>query len=166
MLIIKLRSANTAETRQYKKATKALLVLIPLLGITYLVVLMVPQDDSVSGNFFTYLQAFLISTQVSRNEFGKLNECIHHEMAHRVSPFRCCTVSSIRKWNKHWIIDGKYGVRHGTLDPMQWNIESIIMASVRKSIRRNGHAPKVCGKWSKIHILWIFDSNFDFFLIY
>lgn len=65
MLIIKLRSANTAETRQYKKATKALLVLIPLLGITYLVVLTVPKDDSVGSNLFTYLQAFLISTQVS-----------------------------------------------------------------------------------------------------
>lgn len=65
MLIIKLRSANTAETRQYKKATKALLVLIPLLGITYLVVLMVPRDDSVSSHIITYLQAFLISTQVS-----------------------------------------------------------------------------------------------------
>lgn len=63
MLIIKLRSANTAETRQYKKASKALLVLIPLLGITYLVVWIGP-ENGVSSQMFDVLRAFLISTQV------------------------------------------------------------------------------------------------------
>lgn len=65
MLIIKLRSANTAETRQYKKASKALVVLIPLLGITYLVVWIGP-EDGVSSQMFDSLRAFLISTQVIR----------------------------------------------------------------------------------------------------
>lgn len=38
VLITKLRSKQTAETRQYQKASKALLVLIPLFGLTYLIV--------------------------------------------------------------------------------------------------------------------------------
>ncbi|TMW40493.1 hypothetical protein DOY81_014427, partial [Sarcophaga bullata] len=44
VLITKLRSANTLETRQYHKASKALLVLIPLFGITYLLVLVGPEQ--------------------------------------------------------------------------------------------------------------------------
>lgn len=64
VLITKLRSANTVETRQYRKASKALLVLIPLLGITYLVVLAGP-TDGVGKNIFVVARAFLLSTQVS-----------------------------------------------------------------------------------------------------
>lgn len=63
VLITKLRSANTVETRQYRKATKALLVLIPLLGITYLVVLAGP-TDGVGSYIFVVARAFLLSTQV------------------------------------------------------------------------------------------------------
>lgn len=63
MLITKLRSANTVETQQYRKASKALLVLIPLLGITYLVILTGPED--IINNFvYAVLRALLISTQV------------------------------------------------------------------------------------------------------
>lgn len=63
VLITKLRSANTVETRQYRKASKALLVLIPLLGITYLVVLAGP-DEGVGSYIFIVARAFLLSTQV------------------------------------------------------------------------------------------------------
>lgn len=158
MLIIKLRSANTAETRQYKKATKALLVLIPLLGITYLVVLMVPQDDSVSSNLFTYLQAFLISTQVSRSQSihpiillsnemsSNLSRDAHTLTICRASLCRCCIVSWIRKWNRRYIIDGKYGGRPEILVPThKWNIESINTAFHRKSIH-SVRVRKVYGK--------------------
>lgn len=64
VLITKLRSANTVETRQYRKASKALLVLIPLLGITYLVVLAGP-NEGVGSNVFAVARAFLLSTQVN-----------------------------------------------------------------------------------------------------
>lgn len=64
VLITKLRSANSIETRQYHKAAKALLVLIPLLGITYLIVLYGP-DGGVESDIFSILQAVLLSTQVS-----------------------------------------------------------------------------------------------------
>ena len=65
MLITKLRSTNSAETQQYKKATKALLVLLPLLGVTYILVIAPPTDYGVLAQVFAYLQAVLISTQVS-----------------------------------------------------------------------------------------------------
>lgn len=63
VLITKLRSANTVETRQYRKASKALLVLIPLLGITYLVLLYGP-NEGVGNYIFVVARAFLLSTQV------------------------------------------------------------------------------------------------------
>ncbi|XP_055918195.1 diuretic hormone receptor isoform X1 [Eupeodes corollae] len=62
VLITKLRSANTQETRQYRKASKALLVLIPLLGITYLLVLYGP-EHGLERHVFEILRALLISTQ-------------------------------------------------------------------------------------------------------
>ncbi|XP_037295355.1 diuretic hormone receptor isoform X2 [Manduca sexta] len=63
VLITKLRSANTLETEQYRKATKALLVLIPLLGITNLLVLCGPSDDSWFAYAFDYTRALMLSTQ-------------------------------------------------------------------------------------------------------
>lgn len=63
MLITKLRSANTAETRQYWKASKALLVLIPLFGLTYLIVIYGPQQG-MERKIFDIARAFLLSTQV------------------------------------------------------------------------------------------------------
>ncbi|KOB67231.1 Diuretic hormone receptor, partial [Operophtera brumata] len=62
VLITKLRSANTLETEQYRKATKALLVLIPLLGITYLLVIYGPSDDSWFAHAFDYMRAVMLST--------------------------------------------------------------------------------------------------------
>lgn len=62
VLITKLRSAQTVETQQYRKAAKALLVLIPLLGITY-VLLMDGPHEGVSGNIYGSVRAILISTQ-------------------------------------------------------------------------------------------------------
>lgn len=66
MLITKLRSANTAETRQYRKASKALLVLIPLFGLTYLIVLYGP-NEGLGKKVFDIARAFLLSTQVCRS---------------------------------------------------------------------------------------------------
>ncbi|XP_055531604.1 diuretic hormone receptor-like isoform X2 [Wyeomyia smithii] len=62
VLITKLRSANTVETRQYRKASKALLVLIPLLGITYLIVIYGP-NEGVGSHIFAVSRATLLSTQ-------------------------------------------------------------------------------------------------------
>jgi corticotropin releasing hormone receptor 1 len=64
VLITKLRSANTVETKQYRKASKALLVLIPLFGITYLVVLWGP-NEGTGSHIFACARAFLLSSQVN-----------------------------------------------------------------------------------------------------
>jgi corticotropin releasing hormone receptor 1 len=63
VLITKLRATNNAETQQYRKATKALLVLIPLLGITYILVITGPAEG-VSATIYDYVTAILLSTQV------------------------------------------------------------------------------------------------------
>ncbi|XP_077553885.1 diuretic hormone receptor-like [Haemaphysalis longicornis] len=62
VLITKLRSATTVETQQYRKAAKALLVLIPLLGVTYVLVIWTPSHKTAKV-IFTYLQITLLSTQ-------------------------------------------------------------------------------------------------------
>lgn len=62
VLIIKLRSATSAESKQYRKAAKALLVLIPLLGVGYMLVLVTP-THSTAKTVFQYMQATLVSTQ-------------------------------------------------------------------------------------------------------
>jgi corticotropin releasing hormone receptor 1 len=63
VLITKLRATNNAETQQYRKATKALLVLIPLLGITYILVITGPAEG-VPAAIYDYVTAVLLSTQV------------------------------------------------------------------------------------------------------
>jgi corticotropin releasing hormone receptor 1 len=63
VLITKLRATNNAETQQYRKATKALLVLIPLLGITYILVITGPAEG-VSATIYNCVTAVLLSTQV------------------------------------------------------------------------------------------------------
>ncbi|CAL1274974.1 unnamed protein product [Larinioides sclopetarius] len=62
VLITKLRIATSAESKQYRKAAKALLVLIPLLGTTYMLVIVTPSHRTARV-VFSYLQAVLLSTQ-------------------------------------------------------------------------------------------------------
>ncbi|XP_071033559.1 diuretic hormone receptor [Parasteatoda tepidariorum] len=62
VLMTKLRIATTAESKQYRKAAKALLVLIPLLGITYVLVIVTPSQGT-ERVVFSYIQAVLLSTQ-------------------------------------------------------------------------------------------------------
>ncbi|BES96493.1 Diuretic hormone [Nesidiocoris tenuis] len=62
VLITKLRSSNNVETQQYRKATKALVVLIPLLGVTYILFVVGPTEGPWAS-IYSYLRAFLLSTQ-------------------------------------------------------------------------------------------------------
>lgn len=66
VLITKLRSANTVETQQYRKAAKALLVLMPLLGVTYVLMITAPNGEEYIMNMYYYGRAVLLSTQVSK----------------------------------------------------------------------------------------------------
>lgn len=65
VLIIKLRSANTVEAKQYKKAFKALLVLVPLFGLTYVFLMAGPNQPGTYKDIFELLRPLLLSTQVS-----------------------------------------------------------------------------------------------------
>lgn len=66
VLITKLRSAPRVETQQYYKAAKALLVLNPLLGTTYVITFYSPEiPDNYLAYTFECARAILLSTQVS-----------------------------------------------------------------------------------------------------
>ncbi|EDW74263.1 uncharacterized protein Dwil_GK21476 [Drosophila willistoni] len=90
VLITKLRSANTVETRQYRKAAKALLVLIPLFGITYLVVLAGPSESGLMGHMFAVLRAVLLSTQGFSVSlfYCFLNSEVRNALRHHISTWR------------------------------------------------------------------------------
>ncbi|KAH8347996.1 hypothetical protein KR084_002966 [Drosophila pseudotakahashii] len=89
VLITKLRSAHTLETRQYYKASKALLVLIPLFGITYLLVLTGP-EQGISRNLFEAIRAFLLSTQgfFVALFYCFLNSEVRQTLRHRLTRWR------------------------------------------------------------------------------
>ncbi|XP_059512150.1 corticotropin-releasing factor receptor 2 isoform X1 [Myotis daubentonii] len=64
ILMTKLRASTTSETIQYRKAVKATLVLLPLLGTTYMLFLVNPgQKDELSQIVFIYFNSFLQSFQ-------------------------------------------------------------------------------------------------------
>lgn len=65
MLITKLRSTHSVETHHYKKATKALLVLIPLLGITFCLDMINPSSTGLLVNIYKFSKVVIISTQVT-----------------------------------------------------------------------------------------------------
>uniref|UniRef100_A0A674MU91 Corticotropin releasing hormone receptor 1 n=1 Tax=Takifugu rubripes TaxID=31033 RepID=A0A674MU91_TAKRU len=63
ILMTKLRASTTSETIQYRKAVKATLVLLPLLGITYMLFFVNPGEDEISQVVFIYFNSFLESFQ-------------------------------------------------------------------------------------------------------
>ncbi|XP_069778278.1 corticotropin-releasing factor receptor 2 isoform X2 [Narcine bancroftii] len=64
ILMTKLRASTTSETIQYRKAVKAILVLLPLLGITYILYFIDPGKDDISYVVFIYFNSFLQSFQI------------------------------------------------------------------------------------------------------
>uniref|UniRef100_A0A3Q4HTQ2 Corticotropin releasing hormone receptor 1 n=1 Tax=Neolamprologus brichardi TaxID=32507 RepID=A0A3Q4HTQ2_NEOBR len=60
ILMTKLRASTTSETIQYRKAVKATLVLLPLLGITYMLFFVNPGgEDEVARIVFIYFNSIL-----------------------------------------------------------------------------------------------------------
>ncbi|XP_078073153.1 corticotropin-releasing factor receptor 2-like isoform X3 [Mustelus asterias] len=64
ILMTKLRASTTSETMQYRKAVKATLVLLPLLGITYMLFFVNPGEDDISQIVFIYFNSFLQAFQI------------------------------------------------------------------------------------------------------
>lgn len=63
VLITKLRASHSLETRQYRKAVKATVILFPLLGITYVLFIVPPSDHPQVHIVFNYINAVLQSLQ-------------------------------------------------------------------------------------------------------
>lgn len=84
VLITKLKSANTLETQQYRKMAKALFVLIPLLGGTYIITLVEPSADPSFREGYEYLRAVLLSTQglMVALFYCFLNSEVHNNLKH------------------------------------------------------------------------------------
>ncbi|XP_034243000.1 diuretic hormone receptor-like isoform X2 [Thrips palmi] len=100
VLITKLRSDSSmrpgamgppgdAEQQQSKKAAKALLVLIPLLGITYILVIAGPTEGH-AANVFAHVRALLLSTQglLVAIFYCFLNTDVRHTLANRWERWR------------------------------------------------------------------------------
>lgn len=64
VLIKKLRASNCLATKQYKKAVKGTVILLPLLGIIFIVFITPPGEDETVHTVFIYINAVLQSTQV------------------------------------------------------------------------------------------------------
>lgn len=71
----------------YRKAVKATLVLLPLLGITYMLFFVNPGEDDISQIVFIYFNSFLQSFQVRRRV--KLQRAVKHAPA-CVAFFHAC----------------------------------------------------------------------------
>ncbi|XP_012938918.2 corticotropin-releasing factor receptor 1 [Aplysia californica] len=63
VLVTKLRASNSMEIRQSRKAVRAAVVLLPLLGITFVFFLSPHQEEGVIGIVFKYINAILSSFQ-------------------------------------------------------------------------------------------------------
>nr|QRN45475.1 diuretic hormone receptor CRF-DH isoform X3 [Carausius morosus] len=129
VLITKLRSANTAETQQYRKATKALLVLIPLLGVAYILMIMGP-TEGVTGYIFIYLRVVMLSTQgfTVALFYCFLNTEVQNTVRHHLDQWR--TERSLR------------GSRRYNYSSRDWSPRSRT-----ESIRRLFHQP--CNRYRK-----------------
>ncbi|CAG5119344.1 unnamed protein product, partial [Candidula unifasciata] len=63
VLVTKMKASNSLETRQTRKAVKATVVLVPLLGLTYVMFLRSPFDDETVNILFQHANAVLQSSQ-------------------------------------------------------------------------------------------------------
>ena len=78
VVICKLRSESTTteRSRQHWRAAKALLVIFPLLGISYIITLVGPQEGTPGHRVFQYVRALLLSLQVSTKYVHKTTFCM------------------------------------------------------------------------------------------
>ncbi|CAG7734184.1 unnamed protein product [Allacma fusca] len=107
VLITKLRSATNPETQQSRKAAKALVVLMPLLGITYVLVL----RGSSQTPAYEIIRALLISTQgfLVALLYCFLNGEVRKALRHRWNRLRsmgqgfgCCEERSHMQQMRDW----------------------------------------------------------------
>uniref|UniRef100_A0A8C3XP60 Corticotropin releasing hormone receptor 2 n=1 Tax=Chelydra serpentina TaxID=8475 RepID=A0A8C3XP60_CHESE len=95
ILMTKLRASTTSETIQYRKAVKATLVLLPLLGITYMLFFVNPGEDDISQIVFIYFNSFLQSFQVGEHVRSAARKRWHRWQDHHALRVRVARAMSI-----------------------------------------------------------------------
>lgn len=63
MLVTKIRALNDTNVEQYKKAARATLILIPLLGLHYFIIPFRPKSGSPLLHVYLFTGAIITSTQ-------------------------------------------------------------------------------------------------------
>lgn len=66
VLVTKLRNTHRAESNMYMKAVRATLILVPLLGIQFVIFPWRP-ENRLAGEVYEYIMHILMHYQVSRN---------------------------------------------------------------------------------------------------
>ncbi|XP_029639676.1 corticotropin-releasing factor receptor 2 isoform X2 [Octopus sinensis] len=94
ILIVKLRMANSPEAVDYRKAVKGALVLLPLLGITYVMFILQPSASSISSVILIYTDTILQSFQ---GLFVAVFYCfLNSEVRHTIQMKLNCFPSTLR----------------------------------------------------------------------
>ncbi|EZA57388.1 hypothetical protein DMN91_009157 [Ooceraea biroi] len=104
VIMTKLWSPHNVETQQYRKASKALLVLIPLLGVTYVLVIAGPTEGQ-AGNAFSYVRALMLSLQgfVVAVFYCFLNTEVQNAIKHQISQWSAArNLDSRRRYYNNW----------------------------------------------------------------
>ncbi|XP_072029112.1 uncharacterized protein [Amphiura filiformis] len=131
ILVTKLRASHSLETQQYRKAVKGTLVLLPLLGVTYLIFIFKPVEvDKNSASFliFQYLNALLHSTQ------GFFVAIIYVYMNQEV---RNAIGRKIQRWREENTLPTKQVSRRGSGNSQRNNSLAQIFNSARRGSQQS-----------------------------
>ena len=98
VLITKLRVTHQAESSLYMRAVRATLILIPLLGIQFVLLPYKPQDHWVF-EIYLYIMEILMHYQVSAQSSAVGSGLLHNcPMASLILWFKITNISRIRAW--------------------------------------------------------------------
>ncbi|CAG9862129.1 unnamed protein product [Phyllotreta striolata] len=139
VLITKLRSSPAlVETQQHYKAARALLVLIPLLGVTWVIMIYVPSGE-YSREIFESLRSVLLSTQGLTIAlcYCFLNTEVQNTIKHHFSVWReQRSLGSLGKRSKDWSSNINNNRRH-----TEWTLVSA--SEIEAAIPLNNATPDV-----------------------
>lgn len=139
VLITKLRMTNSAELQQYRKAAKAMGVLIPLLGANYWFLIVLPEEKTAKFIVLN-IRAFLYSTQGLFVAIlycfmnGEVKNCIRNHLD------RWRSLRSLYHQNPRHNVTNKGSASSGStlLNPTIGENDTLDSNDIRTSLLRNG----------------------------